>query len=146
MIKNTLFTRQSNLHWKPCLTQRRSIMLFTERYSKQISGVLHCYDRVIIQGTVPGICYAGGMTSYLYCNKIRIFDYPKFAAPFKEKLRNNAEKIASNHGIKIRFLPKRNIRKEKIIKNIIELNRCAAAPSPNFSIIFSIFNPNKFIL
>jgi len=53
-------------------------MLFTERYSKQISGVLHCYDRVIIQGTVPGICYAGGMTSYLYSNKIRIFDYPIF--------------------------------------------------------------------
>lgn len=95
-------------------------MLFTERYSKQISGVLHCYDRVIIQGTVPGICYAGGMTSYLYCNKIRIFDYPKFAAPFKEKLRNNAEKIASDNEINIQFLPKRNIRKEKVIKNIIK--------------------------
>ena len=53
-------------------------MLFTERYSKQISGILNCYDRVIIQGTVPGISYATGMTSYLYSNKIRIFDtgYP----------------------------------------------------------------------
>ena len=95
-------------------------MLFTERYSKQISGVLHCYDRVIIQGTVPGICYARGMTSYLYSNKVRIFDYPKFAAPFKEELRNNAEKIASDNEIKIQFIPKRNIRKEKVIKNIIK--------------------------
>ena len=93
-------------------------MLFTEKYSKQISGVLHCYDRVIIQGTVPGICYARGMTSYLYSNKIRIFDYPKFAAPFKDELRNNAEKIASDNGIEIQFIPKRNIRKEKVIKNI----------------------------
>lgn len=67
-------------------------MLLTERYSKQISGVLHCYDRVIVQGTIPGICYAGGMTSYLNANKIRVFDYPTFAAPFKEQLRENAEK------------------------------------------------------
>ena len=96
-------------------------MLFTERYAKQISGVLHCYDRVIIQGTIPGICYAGGMTSYLYSNKIRIFDYKKFAAPFKEEIRNNAEEIASNNEIKIQFLPKRNVRKEKIIKNIIKV-------------------------
>lgn len=94
-------------------------MLLTERYSKQISGVLHCYDRVIIQGTIPGICYAGGMTSYLNANKIRIFDYPTFAAPFKEQLRENAEKIASDNGIEIQFIPKRNIRKETIIKNII---------------------------
>ena len=95
-------------------------MLFTERYSKQISGVLHCYYRVIIQGTIPGICYAGGMTSYLYSNKVRIFDYPKFAEPFKEELRNNAEKVALNNEIQIQFLPKRNIRKEKIIKDIVK--------------------------
>ena len=32
-------------------------------------------------GTLPKICFAGGMTSYLYERKIRIFDYPKFAEP-----------------------------------------------------------------
>ena len=95
-------------------------MHFIDQYSKQISGVLHCYDRVIIQGTVPGVCHAGGMTSYLYVNKIRIFDYPKFAAPFKEELRNNAEQIADEHRIKIQFIRKRHIRKEKIISNIIK--------------------------
>ena len=58
---------------------RRPMMLFTEKYSDKIFGVLHCFDRIIIQGTIPGICYACGMTSYLYANKIKIFDYPKFA-------------------------------------------------------------------
>jgi len=95
-------------------------MLFTEKYSDKIFGVLHCFDRVIIQGTIPGLCYAGGMTSYLYSKKIRIFDYPQFAAPFKEELRNNAEKIASSNGIDIQFVPKRNIRKEKIIETVIK--------------------------
>jgi len=95
-------------------------MLFTERYSKQISGILHYYYSVIIQCTIPEICYAGGMTSYLYSNKVIIFDYPKFAEPFKEELRNNAEKVALNNEIQIQFLPKRNIRKEKAIQDIVK--------------------------
>jgi len=95
-------------------------MLLTEKYSDQISGVLHCYDRIVIQGTIPGICYAGGMTSYLYFKKIRIFDYPKFAEPFKNQIRDNAEKIAQSNDLQIQFLPKRNIRKETIIKNILD--------------------------
>ena len=95
-------------------------MQFIDQYSKQISGVLQCYDRIIIQGTIPIICYAGGMTSYLNANKIKIFDYQKFAAPYREEIRNNAEQIASADGIKIQFLPKRDIRKEKIIKDIIK--------------------------
>ncbi len=95
-------------------------MQFIDQYSKQISGVLHCYGRIIIQGTIPGICYAGGMSSYLYANKIKIFDYPKFAEPYREEIRNNAEQIASTNGIKVQFLRKRNIRKEKIIKDIIK--------------------------
>jgi hypothetical protein len=47
----------------------------TERYDDRIAGVLSCYDRVVITGTLPGICYAKGMTRYLHANGIRIFDY-----------------------------------------------------------------------
>ena len=95
-------------------------MLLTERYSNQISGILHCYDRIVIQGTIPGICYAQGMTSYLNFKNIRIFDYPKFAEPYKNEIRNNAEKIAKVNGLKIDFLRKRHIRKESIIKKILD--------------------------
>ena len=37
----------------------------TERYDDRIAGVLSCYDRVVITGTLPGVCYADGMTRYL---------------------------------------------------------------------------------
>ncbi len=57
-----------------------SATLLTEKYSDQICGTLSCFDRVIIQGTLPGICYPEGMTSFLYANKIRIFDYPQYAS------------------------------------------------------------------
>ena len=52
------------------------LALLTERHEKQIAGVLSCWDRMLVFGTLPGICYAEGMTSYLHAHKIRIFDYP----------------------------------------------------------------------
>ena len=43
---------------------RMGIELLTERHAEQIEGVLGCWDRMLIFGTLPKICYAAGMTSY----------------------------------------------------------------------------------
>ena len=94
--------------------------LLTQRYSDKISGQLSCYDRIVIQGTLPGICYAQGMTAYLYANQIRIFDYPRFAEPLRDQLRDNAEKIAKDNGLSIQFIKKKNFRKERHIKDILK--------------------------
>ncbi len=59
------------------------------------------------------------MTSYLYERKIRIFDYPRFAEPFRNRLRENAERLAAESGIEIEFLRKRNVRKEDLVKAIL---------------------------
>ncbi len=45
-----------------------------ERYDDRIAGVLCCYDRVVVTGALPTVCYAAGMTKFLYANGIRIFD------------------------------------------------------------------------
>ena len=37
-----------------------------DRYDDRIVGVLSCYDRVVITGTLPTVCYAGGMTGFLF--------------------------------------------------------------------------------
>ena len=95
------------------------IELLTERYAAQIAGVLSCWDRVLVFGTLPKICYAGGMTSYLYERKVRIFDYPRFAEPFRDELRENAERQAAEAGIEIEFIRKRNLRKEDRVKEIL---------------------------
>jgi hypothetical protein len=52
------------------------VELLTERHAGQIAGVLGCWDRMLVFGTLPKICFAGGMTSFLYERKIQIFDYP----------------------------------------------------------------------
>jgi hypothetical protein len=36
------------------------IVLLTERYAAQIAGVLSCWDRVLVFGTLPKICFAEG--------------------------------------------------------------------------------------
>jgi hypothetical protein len=37
------------------------MILLTERYAEQIAGVVSCFDRIVIMGTLPGVCYAEGM-------------------------------------------------------------------------------------
>jgi hypothetical protein len=86
--------------------------LLTERHATQIVGVLGCFDRMLIFGTLPGVCFAGGMTSFLFERKIRIFDYPKFANPYRNQIRENAEKVAVQADIEIEFIRKGNFRKE----------------------------------
>jgi hypothetical protein len=95
------------------------VELITERHSGQIAGVLGCWDRMLVFGTLPKICFAGGMTSFLYERKIRIFDYPKFAEPFRNRIRENAEKMAAEAGIEVEFIRKRNFRKEDRVKEIL---------------------------
>ncbi len=94
--------------------------LLTSTHSKKISGILSCLDRVIITGTIPQICYSQGMTSYLYSKSIRIFDYPKFAEPFKEQLRANAEQLAKDNDVEIEFVAKSHIRKENVVKKVLD--------------------------
>ena len=96
-------------------------MMIPERYQEQISGVLSCYDRMLLQGTLPGWCYDQGMTTFLYSRQIKIFDYPQFAQVLREKVRENAERIARENGIEIEFIRKADtFRKEKRIKNILK--------------------------
>ena len=61
-----------------------------ERYADCLNGVLSCYDCILVTGTMPGACYAQGMTSFLYAKRIRIFDYPRFAEPLRDKIRAQA--------------------------------------------------------
>ena len=92
----------------------------SERYSKELDGVLSCYDRIVITGSLYPFCYAQGLTSYLYQQGIRIFDYVKFAEPLRERLRENAETMAQANGIKIEFVRKKDFRKETRIQQILK--------------------------
>src|SRR5271157_917730 len=91
----------------------------TERYDDRIAGVLSCYDRVVITGTVPVICYAEGMTRFLYASGIRIFDYPQFAQTLRDRVRDGAASLAATTGITIEHIAKSHVRKEDVVARVL---------------------------
>ena len=94
--------------------------LFTERHADKIVGELSCLDRVVITGTIPGICYAEGMTGYLGLQGIRIFDYARWAEPLREQVRANAQRLAEQQGIAIEHLRNNAERKEDLVRQILK--------------------------
>jgi hypothetical protein len=106
----------------------------TERYDDRIAGVLSCYDRLVITGTLPVInwiwrsrstgtrtvvCYAAGMTGYLNAKGIRIFDYPEFAKTLRDRVRERAASLAAEAGITIEHIAKPHIRKEDVVARVL---------------------------
>jgi hypothetical protein len=92
----------------------------TERYAERIAGVLSCYDRLVITGTLPVVCYADGMTRYLNAKGVRIFDYPEFVKTLRERVRETAVTLASEAGVSIEHVAKPHIRKEDIVARVLE--------------------------
>jgi hypothetical protein len=112
--------------------------LLTERYAPQIAGVLSCFDRIVITGTLVGVCFAEGMAAYLRQHGIRLFDYPRFAEPLREEIRQNAERIAQESGLEIEFI--RSVgafRKEDRIRAILQQR----GDQPGLVHIFSAMEP-----
>jgi len=92
----------------------------SERYADRLSGVLSCYDRIVVTGTLPTVCYAEGMTRFLYARGIRIFDYPGFAMELRESVRQAATRLSAAAGIEIEHIAKSHIRKEAVVAKVLE--------------------------
>ncbi len=94
--------------------------MLTERYADRLAGMLSCYDRIVITGTLPGVCYAQGMTSFLNAKGIRIFDYPQFAAPLRDRVRECAQALAAKYNVPIQHINKASIRKEEVVAKVLK--------------------------
>lgn len=90
-----------------------------ERYADRILGVLSCYDRVVITGTLPDICHSRAMARHLTAQHIRIFDYTQWAQPLREEIRSHAEALAAENDLEIEFIRRNNFRKEDRVKKIL---------------------------
>ena len=94
--------------------------MLTERHAQKIRGVLSCFDRVIITGTLADIGHAKAFTRELNRRRIRIFDFTEFTKPLREKIRDNAEALAGKHGLTIEFIRRIDaFRKEDRVQEIL---------------------------
>lgn len=110
---------------------------FFERHAAKIRGTLSCFDRVVITGTLPDICHAGAMARQLSTKGVRLFDYPRWAEPFREELRQHAERLARENGLEIEFIQRKDFRKEKRINAIL----AQRGDHPGLVHIFSAMEP-----
>ena len=113
------------------------LTLLNERHAKEIVGVLSCYDRVIVQGTLPVFCYAEGMSAYLSKRRIRIFDFTQFAKPLTDAIKANAEALAAANHLHIDNVRKKNFRNEDRVKEVLRKR----GDHPGLVWIFSALEP-----
>jgi hypothetical protein len=111
--------------------------LLTERYAKKISGVLGCFDRLIVTGTLTTLCYADGMTKYLSARGLKIFDFIAFTKPLTEAIKANAEALAAAAGLTIEYIRKKNFRKEDKVKSVLKQR----GDKPGLVWVFSALEP-----
>lgn len=94
--------------------------MLTNRYASLIRGVLSCFDRILIMGTLPDICHPLAFTRELNRRGIRIFDFARFAEPLRDAIRQNAERLARENGLTIEFIRRADaFRKEDRVQQIL---------------------------
>ncbi len=82
------------------------------RYDKEIAGVLGCFDRLVVTGTLMDIAHPDAMDARLFRNGFRAVDIGKYAEPLRQRLRDNAVELAREAGVEIEYPPRtRGIRK-----------------------------------
>jgi hypothetical protein len=99
---------------------KRSAGGLVERYGSSIEGVLGCYDRMIIGGTLVRIASESGAQAWLYEKGVRCFDLGQVAEPLRDLVRANAEKVATEAGVKIEYIERKNFRKEERIAALLK--------------------------
>jgi hypothetical protein len=92
-----------------------------ERYASKIDGVLCCWDRIIVKGTMPGICYAEGMARHLSAQGLLYKQYADYCKPMCGEVRATAQAIAAENGLEIEYIRSaRSFRKEDRIREILK--------------------------
>jgi len=93
----------------------------TDRYQAQITGVLSCFDRIVITGSLPDCCHVDAMKGVLLRRKIMFFDYPKLVDPLRNRLHKNAQCIAEAAGVQIEAIrSSKSFRKEDRVAAVLE--------------------------
>ena len=93
----------------------------TERYSDQIKGVLHCFDRIVVFGSFNEIQYGGAMEWHLKQKGIQLIDYEKkYANKLRLNMVEHVKAVASYYSKDIEFL-NQNTRKEDFVAEKLEI-------------------------
>jgi hypothetical protein len=91
-----------------------------DRYAGEISGVLGCFDRLVVTGTLTEIAFPEAMDAFLHREGFRAFDIGLFAEPLRRRIRDNAVELARTAGVEIEYLARsKGVRKEDLVARVL---------------------------
>jgi hypothetical protein len=86
-----------------------------QRHASELVGCLSCYDRLIVYGTLRGLCHPGAVAGELHRLGLGCFQIGTFAEPLTESVRDNARRVAALHGLKVQYVADWRIDKEELV-------------------------------
>lgn len=93
--------------------------LLTERFERNIAGVLSCFDRLVLFGTYRAICYPKAMSWQIHEAGIQLIDYEKvFANQLRLQMHVRIKAVAREENIEIRNVYGKE-RKEELVAEIL---------------------------
>lgn len=92
----------------------------TERYTKEIKGVLHCFDRLVLFGTYRAIGWPGAMGQHLHARGVKLLDYPKhYANALRLEMTQRIKAVAAAEGLTI-LQVNAGQRKEALVEGLLQ--------------------------
>ena len=79
-------------------------MIITETHQEEISGVLYCYDRILISVTAGTLGYPDGMGMFFNTHGYRVFDFAQVFTPVTKRIKENAEQLATENGLEVEYI------------------------------------------
>lgn len=114
------------------------MLALLKRYADRILGVLSCYDRVILWGTLPVVSHPAGLAKFFYDHDIPLTDLTQFAVRLRDQLDAHLRKLATTAGVQFEIIyTPRTMRKEARIQEILE----SRGDHPGLVHIFSVSEP-----
>jgi hypothetical protein len=98
---------------------------FLSRFGQLVSFILSGFDRLRFRGESRRLNNARGVDSYLYQEKIRYVDFRDHCQALTQKLRQESERMAQEHGVPIRHLDSPNIDKEATARALAAAQPCS---------------------
>jgi hypothetical protein len=94
--------------------------MLIDRYASRIRGVLSCFDRILVMGTLPDICHARAFVWELTRRSLQISDFKEFVKGLTEAIGQHAQRLAEENGLTIEYIRRiKAFRKEDRIQQIL---------------------------
>ena len=101
---------------------------FIAKFGDQIAGVLSGFDRLVLRGTLRGICYPEGMEGYLSGSSVLLKDFACHVHQVSTRLKQASLAVAEKLGRTVKYLASSQVSKEKVAQAIAAEQKITVGP------------------